>query len=332
MRRVAMILLLISVSVVAASAQAAGTPPFEFVYQPPANNDAFFGCGGVVGIDVALQNCTTVSPTANDFVWTLELQPTPAWKILGLEIPVVPEVALRYVVPHGRSLYFRDSQGRLFLADHQASLQFAIGYDTYFYDRLLWGNRTLLKLGGTCLLTRPMDLNPRREGCDDLDLDNWFAKGLLARTVYTRGESGDKEIAYVQATIYHEIPDHDFASKVDTTNLVKVFDDDGLELTYADLMILLRGPSVRVPGLPWALDTRIGGSAGAARQVETATSVTGNFLATLNVRHNLAVTAGAKYTHRWGSITGLHEDPSFWLAQAYFQWRPDLVVFWDHRY
>jgi hypothetical protein len=313
-------------------ANAQAVPPLEFVYDPPKSNNAFFGCGGVVGVDVALQNCTTLSPTANDFIWTVEFQPTPALKLWGLEIPIVPELGVQYSVPHYPSLYFKDSQERSFSAENQASFRFGIGYDTYFYDRHLWGSRAMLKVGGSCLLTRPMDLNPRREGCDDLDLDNWFVKGLLARTVYIRGPSRDREIAYVQASVYHEVPDHDFASKPDTVGYVKVFNDDGLELTYADFMFLGRGPSVRVPGSRWTIDFRLGGAVGIARQVETATSVNGNALMTLNLRHNLAITTGAKYTHRWGSITGLVEDGSYWQAQAYFQWRPDLVVFWDHRY
>jgi hypothetical protein len=229
-------------------------------------------------------------------------------------------------------LYFRDTRSDTFSAENQASLQVAIGYDTHFYDRDLWGSRTLLKVGASCLLTKPMDLNPRREGCDNLDLDNWFVKGLLARTIYTYGESRDREVAYVQASIYHEIPDHDFASKPDTIGYVKSFDDDGLEVTFADLMVLGRGPTLRVPGLPWTVDFRLGGGAGLARQVETAASVTGNFLATLNLHHDLAITGGAKYTHRWGSFSGLEEDRSYWLAQAYFQWRPNFVIFWDHRY
>lgn len=319
-------------SVSAAHSQSSPVPPLQFVYSVPTNNNGFFGCGGIIGVDVALQNCTTIAPTTNDFNWTFEFQPIRAPRAAGIDFPIVPEVAIQYVVPHARYMHFRDSRGDTYPATNQASLRFAIGYDTNFYDRHLWGNRTMLKLGGACLLTRPLDLNPRREGCDNRDLDNWFVKGLLARTLRVRRDDRDSEVAYVQASVYHEIPDHDFASKPDTTGYVQSFNDDGWELTFADVSFLGRGPSIRLPGLGWGVDFRAGAGVGIARQIKTTTSVQGNAVATVNLRDDMAVTAGAKFTHRNQSFSGLPEDRSYWTAQAYFQWRPDLVVFWDHRY
>jgi opacity protein-like surface antigen len=315
-----------------AQAQDQALPPLEFVYDAPKNNNNFFGCGGVVGVDVALQNCSSIGPTANNFTWTLEFQPTPALKLFGAEIPIVPELAIEYVVPHSDHMFFRDRRGEAYLTTNQASLKFGIGYDTNFYDRHLWGNRTMLKVGGACLLTRSVDWNPRREGCDNVDLDNWFVKALYAKNLRIRRDTRDQQIGYLQLAVYYEIPDHDFATKIDSIGYVKSFDDDGQEVTYADVTFLGKGPSVRLPGVGWMTDLRLGVGGGLARQIETATSIQGNALATVNVRRNLSVTAGAKYTAGRGSLTGLDEDRSYWTAQAYFQWRPDLVVFWDHRY
>lgn len=309
-------------------------PPVEFKYIPAQSNTGFLGCGGIVGVDVSLQNCTTLSPTGREFVWSLELQPLPALKLGKMEIPIIPEVSTQYIVPDQNHMYFTDRNGQQFTASNQASLRFAIGYDTYFYDRYLWGDRTALKIGGACLLTRPLDLNPRREGCDDLDLDNWFVRGVYARNIYVRTENSDRDIGYLEATFYHEIPDHDFASKLDTTGLVKnVFNDDGKELTFADVRFLAKTPSLRLQGLPWVIDLRVGGGVGVAHQIETARGVRGDLHLTLtHNNNNLSFTGAVRYTARHGSYSGLDEDRYFWTAQAYMQWRPDIVVFWDHRY
>jgi hypothetical protein len=316
-----------------ATAQSSPVPPLHFLYRIPQNNNALFGCGGIVGVDVALQNCTTIAPTANVFEWTLEAQPTPAVKVFGAEIPIVPEVGIQYVVPRFAYMHFQDAHNDSFSASNQASLRFAIGYDSHFYARHLWGDRAMLKIGGACLLTRPLDLNPRREGCDNLDLDNWFVKGLFAKTIYTHRGDKEQQIGYFQASIYHEVPDHDFASKEDSSGYVAdLFNDDGLDVTFADISFLAKGPTVRFPGSGWRTDLRLGVATGLAHQIETATYVQGNLLATMNIRSNLAVTTGVKYTQRSGSFSGSTEDQSYWMGQLYFEWRPDIVIFYDHRY
>lgn len=305
---------------------------FRFVYLVPQDNDNVFGCGGVVGVDVSVQGCTTFAPTADEFVWTLEFQPTPAFKLGHLSLPIVPELSVQHVVPHVEYMHFKDRDENLFLAPTQTSLRFALGYDSYFYNRHLWGNRAMLKAGGACLLTRPLDLNPRREGCDDLDLDNWFVKAYYARTIRIGTQDQYRDIGYLQASLYWEMPDHDFASKPDTSGLVEAFDDDGMHVTYADATFWAKTPSVRLGPLPGILDFRIGGGVGLAHQVETATSMHADVLAAVTPYHNLSMSAGAKYTRRNGSFSGLTEDQAYWSAQAFIQWRPDIVVFWDHRY
>lgn len=305
--------------------------PLRFIYLAPQSNNGFYGCGSLIGVDVSVQNCTTFSPTSTEFVWSLEFQPLPALKLGRVEIPIVPEVSIQYVVPDFDHMHFRDRVDEFFAATNQASLRLAIGYDTYFYDRHLWGERTLLKVGGACLLTRALDLNPRREGCDDLDLDNWFIRGTFARTIHVRNEDSDREIGYLEATVYHEIPDHDFASKTDPSGSVEVFNDDGLDVTFADVRFLARIPAVRHGASDWGVDLRLGGGVGVAHQIETATAAHGALHLTLT-RRNLSITGAARYTARNGSYNGLDEDRYYWTAQAYVQWRPDLVVFWDHRY
>jgi hypothetical protein len=307
--------------------------PLHFIYRVPPDNSGFLGCGGIVGVDVSLQGCATIAPTANEFVWTFEFQPLPALKLGRVELPIVPEISLQRVIPQREYMYFLDSDDQVFAAPSQTSLRLAVGYDSYFYDRHLWGNRTMLKVGGGCLLSRPLDLNPRREGCDALDLDNWFVKGLFARTINVRTEHGDREVGYLQASVYHEVPDHDFASKPDTSGIVvDTFNDDGLDVTFVDVVFLAKTPSFRLSGSRSTIDLRLGGGLGFAHQMETATSLHGDFLGTVTLYHNLAITGGVKYTSRSGSFTGLKEDPKYWTAQAYIQWRPDFVIFWDHRY
>ena len=314
-----------------AHAQNAPSPQLRFVYVTPTDNDAFSGCGGVVGVDVSLQGCTTLAPNADEIVWSLEFQPVPALRIAGLTIPFVPEISMQRVVPHEDYMYFLDREERVVDATVQSSLRFAIGYDSFFYDRHLWGNRALLKIGAACLLTRPLDLNARREGCDDLDLDNWFVKGLYAKTIRVRRDEGYQDIGYVQASVYWEMPDHDFATKVDTSGIVDAYNDDGMHVTYADITLWAKSPLLRFQALPGVLDLRIGGGGGLARQVETATSFHADILATLTPSHNFSISAGAKYTGRTGSFSGSKEDNAYWTAQAFAQWRPDFVVFWDHR-
>lgn len=319
-------------AVTASQAQGDPVPPVQFIYRSPESNDGFFGCAGLVGVDVAVQGCSTFAPTANDFVGSLEFQPLPALRLGRLQVPLVPEVAVQYVVPNVTYMHFRDGANQVFYAPDQASLRFAIGYDTYFYDRHLWGDRRMLKIGGACLLTESIDRNARREGCDAADLDNWFIKALYAKTLYVGTDAGERELGYLQASVYWEMPDHDFASKPDQPGAIPAYNDDGLDVTYADVTFLARVPSFGGTRLPWTVDIRGGGGVGLASQVESATALHGDLLATLNVAHNLAVTGGAKYNVRRGSFSGGPEDNRFWTFQAYAQWRPDFVVFWDHRY
>jgi hypothetical protein len=190
----------------------------------------------------------------------------------------------------------------------------------------------MLKIGGACLLTRSVDLNPHRRGCAKFDLDNWFAKGLFAKTIFATRGNERQQLGYLQISLYHEVPDHDFTSKVDTTEHIEVFNDDGLDVTYGDISFLGKGPTTRFPIGGWSTDLRLGLGIGIAHQIGTATYVEGNALATINVLPNLAVTSGVKYTQRSGSFSGLKEDPTYWTGQLYFEWRPDVVTFYDHRH
>lgn len=226
-------------------------PQYKFIYLIPQDNDNIHGCGGIIGVDVSLQGCTTVAPGANEFVWSLELQPWPALKLGGVDIPIVPELSVQHVMPHQEYTHFLDRGNEVFLAPNQTSLRFALGYDSHFYNRHLWGNRVMLKAGGACLLTRPLDLNPRREGCDDLDLDNWFIKAYYAKTLRVRTEDRYRDLGYLQASLYWEMPDHDFASKTDTSGLVEAFNDDGMHVTYADVTFWAKTPSIRLQATAW---------------------------------------------------------------------------------
>jgi hypothetical protein len=302
------------------------SPRYRFVDVPVENNNGFFGCAGIVARDGAVNTCIEASPASIKTTGTLEFQPSRGLVLGMYQFPIVPEIGFESDAQNFDYAHFYDGSQR-YSTNDQISLRGAIGFDTRFSSRQIFGDRAMLKVGAACLLTESFDYNPRRQGCRNLDLDNWFAKAFFAQNLRVPVRGTARSIAYIQGSYYYEMPDHDFAGKQHLQNDYQQFDDDGSALTIADATGYAILPlAVFSNGLSrW--DVKMGG--GISHLHQTGTITTGHIdgLITWSITPSLSASVAGKYSSRTFEGDVMEEDPEFITAQAYIEWYPGISIF-----
>jgi hypothetical protein len=293
-------------------------PTFHFEW--PQDIAAFFGCASATGTGLALQSCLEIGAFGTTSRTSVDVGLLP--------LSIVPTISFDYYVPNGEYLYFTQA-GVRWPANPQGTLRFSIGFDTKFTGRSRWGNHVLMKVGASCLVTSAFDQNSRREGCERGDLDNWFLQGTFSH-VFKAGEGRSKrDVVFIRAEAYYEMPDHDIAAKQHIAPAVNnPYNDDGQSVTILDVLVLGILP------LGQYLQLKPGGGVGHFYQAAQEsmlqrglqaehefTRAHADLYLTWTPNSSISFTAGSQFNHRY-YFTQKTQSDRYWLLQSYMEWRP----------
>lgn len=313
--------------------------PLTFHYSEPTNWSGAFSCVGVLATDLGIEQCFALSHFGIRLYTGVEADLFPRAVVLGLPLYVVPDVQVEYTQADPDHQYFTDATGQSYSAPGQTLLRMAIGLSTRFTDRGRWGEAITLKIGAACLLSEPLDLNERRRGCDEVDLDNWFVKGSVGQSMRFPGLGIS---GYFRAEAWFEMPDHDFASTpLASPRVQNSYNDDGQHVLITNAMQYVFIPVGDAAGIS-QIDLRLGGGLAYFRQhpqnadaqpdpkfrvPNTITTPMADLLVTWNPSLAFSASAGARISApRRVSEQSSHLSP-YWTGQLFIEWRPGVSVF-----